>query len=250
MKLFVKAFYPLLVFSLLLAYSGPAIAQSYHLAGTSAQSSGNPSDWIPVVIEVENIAGKEINLRVEITDRSGLPAGWDTQICFFQNCFPPGSTAHEGPMAAGFKEDLDITFITNETPGTGTVKVLITNLDTPSEKTELTYTATTGSTGVTIAPAASSLFLSQNYPNPFSLGKSSMTTVTYRMAEAGNATMKVYNLLGKEVRTLVNEMRPIGKSSVNWDGRDNAGRQVPAGIYVYKLTTNTQTISRRMMITR
>jgi flagellar hook assembly protein FlgD len=126
----------------------------------------------------------------------------------------------------------------------------VTNIDVPSEKTELTFTATTGSTSAAGVPVASELILSQNYPNPFSMSKSNMTTITYRMADAGNATLKIYNLLGKEVRTLVNEMRPLGKSSIGWDGRDNAGRQVPAGIYVYKLTTNTQTLSRRMMITR
>ncbi|MBE0645560.1 MAG: T9SS type A sorting domain-containing protein [Bacteroidetes bacterium] len=250
MKRFVKAFYALLIFSLLVAYSGPVIAQSYHVAATSAQASGSPNDWIPVKIEVENVAGKEINVRVEITDRSGLPTGWDTQICFFQNCFPPGSKLHEGPMATGFKEELDITFITDSTPGTGTVKVMITNLDNTSEKTELTFTATTGQTAVAGVPSASDLILSQNYPNPFSMSKSNNTTITYRMSGSGSASVKVYNLLGKEVRTLVNETRPFGKSSVSWDGRDNAGRQVPAGIYVYKLTTNSQTLSRRMMITR
>lgn len=250
MNRIVKAFFPLLVFSLLLAYTGPAFAQSYKLSGTSKDSTDAPGEWIPVKIACENISGKEINVRIEITDKSGLPADWNTQICFFQNCFPPGSTAHEGPMAAGFKEDIDITFITSTTPGTGTVKVLLTNLDNTSEKTELTFTATTRTVSVYAPPTASEMLLSQNYPNPFTLSKAAGTTISYRMAEAGNVSLKVYNLLGKEVRTLVNEMRPFGKSQVTWDGRDNGGRQVPAGIYVYKITTNSQMLSRRMMITR
>ncbi|MFZ1730974.1 MAG: T9SS type A sorting domain-containing protein [Bacteroidota bacterium] len=250
MNRIVKAFFPLLIFSMLLAYTGPAIAQGYRVAAASAQAAGVPSDWVQVKIELANISGKDLNLRVEITDRSGLPSDWNTQICFFQNCFPPGSTAHEGTMVTDFKEDIDITFITGANPGTATVKVLVTNLDNTNEKTELTFTAITTLASVPGAPTASDLILSQNYPNPFSLGKYNGTTITYRMAESGNATLKVYNLLGKEVLALVNEMRPIGKSSITWDGRDNTGRQVPAGIYVYKLTTNSQTLSRRMMITR
>lgn len=250
MNTIAKMFFSLLIFGLLFASTGPVIAQSYRVAAVSAQSSGVPADWIPVKIEVTNISGKDINLRVEITDKTGLPAEWNTQICFFQNCFPPGSTSHEGPMADGFTEALDITFISPTSPGTATVKVLLTNLDNPIEKTELTFTATTGSTSMSGAPVASELILSQNYPNPFSISKYTGTTITYRMSESGNAALKVYNLLGKEVRTLINEVRPFGKSSITWDGRDNAGRSVPAGIYVYKLTTHAQTLSRRMMITR
>lgn len=250
MKRFETALFPLLILALLLTYSGNIFAQSYHVAASSATKSGLPLDWIPVQIEVENISGRVLNLRVEITDRSGLPAEWDTQICFFENCFPPGSTAHEGTMAVGFKEAFDITFITPSTPGTGTVKALVTNLDNTSEKTELTFTATTMPTSAAGIPAAGELLLSQNYPNPFSHSKSTGTTISYRMTASGNATIKVYNLLGKEVRTLVNEMRPFGRSSVTWDGRDNAGRAVPAGIYMYKLTTNSLTLSRRLMITR
>lgn len=250
MNRIVKAFFPLLIFSLLLAYTGPLMAQGYRVAASSAQASGIPGDWVQVKIELANISGKDLNLRVEITDRSGLPSDWNTQICFFQNCFPPGSSSHEGTMEIDFKEDIDITFITGANPGTGTVKVLVTNLDNTSEKSELTFTAVTGTSAISGIPAASDLILSQNYPNPFAMSKYNGTTITYRMSEPGSATLKVYNLLGKEVRSLVNEMRPFGKSSITWDGRDNTGRQVPAGIYVYKLTTNSQTLSRRMMITR
>jgi hypothetical protein len=245
-----NVFLPFLLLAFLLPVIGPAAAQNFHVASSSAVASGNPMDWVQVKIEVTNVAGKTINLRVEITDRSELAEGWDTQICFFQNCFPPGTTAHDGPMAAGYKEELDITFITNGTPGTGTVKVRVTNLDNTSETADLTFTATTGSTSSAPAPLAGEMMLSQNYPNPFALSKTPATTVTYRMSEAGSMTLKVYNLLGKEVRTLVNEFRPVGKSSVSWDGRDSNGRPVPAGIYVYKLSTRSQTLSRRMMITR
>jgi hypothetical protein len=250
MNRIVKSFFFLLILSLLLAYTGPAIAQSYQVAAASAVATGVTLDWVPVKIEVSNISGRDIRLRVEITDRTGLPADWDTQICFFENCYPPGSVAHEGTMVADFKEAIDITFITSATPGSGWVKVLLTNLDNTSEKTELTFTANTILSAISGVPTASELNLSQNYPNPLAISKSAGTTITYRMSEAGSATLRIYNLLGKEVRSLVNEMRPFGKSSITWDGRDNAGRQVPAGIYVYKLTTNSQTLSRRMMITR
>jgi hypothetical protein len=199
---------------------------------------------------VTNTSGKALNLRIEITDRSNLPAGWETQICFFQNCFPPSVVLKDGTMDADLTEPLDIAFATTSEPASGSVTVVVTNLDNTNEKVELTFAASTMGTSSAGSPVASELLLSQNYPNPFSLSKVPNTTIGYRMAEAGNATIKVYNLLGREVRTLVNEFRPVGKSSVTWNGRDNNGRLLPAGIYMYKLTTKSQTLSRRLMITR
>lgn len=242
-------FLPLLILALLLPVGGPAAAQSFQVASTTAELSGNPGDYLEVKIPVTNISGKALNLRVEITDRSNLPAGWETQICFFQNCFPPSVTTKDGTMDAGFSEPLDIAFSTTSTPASGSVKVVLTNLDNTNEKVEMTFAASTMVTSAS-QPLASDLALSQNFPNPFALSKVPSTTIGYRLSDAGIATLKVYNLLGKEVRTLVNEFRPAGKSQVNWDGRDNNGRPLPAGIYMYKLTTKTQTLSRRLMITR
>ncbi|MBR9977259.1 MAG: T9SS type A sorting domain-containing protein [Bacteroidetes bacterium] len=242
--------FPLLVFALLSMAPTALTGQTFSVAAASAETSGEPTDWIPVIIDVTNISGKPLTLRVEIIDRSGLPEDWDTQICFFQNCFPPGTSMHEGDMATDFKEPLDITFITSSTPASGTVRVRVTNVDDEDENVELTFTAVTGTTSASTAPLANELRLSQNYPNPFALNTNSSTVISYRTPESGMTTLKVYNLLGREVRTLVNEVRPAGRTMVTWNGRDNTGRMVPAGIYVYKLTTNTQSVSRRMMLTR
>ncbi|MBR9975297.1 MAG: T9SS type A sorting domain-containing protein [Bacteroidetes bacterium] len=249
MKYIANAFLPLLILALLLPSAGPASAQSFQVAAMSAEASGNPGDYLEVKIPVTNISGKALNLRIEITDRSNLPEGWETQICFFQNCFPPSVILKDGAMDANLSEPLDIAFSTTSSPASGSVKVVVTNLDNTDEKVELTFSASTLLASAD-RPAASDLLLSQNYPNPFSLTEVPTTTIMYRMAEAGNATLKVYNLLGREVRTLVNEFRPIGRSSVTWNGRDNNGRLLPAGIYMYKLTTKSQTLSRRLMITR
>jgi hypothetical protein len=250
MKYVTKIVFPLFVIALLSVAPAALTGQSFTVAASSAQTSGSPTDWIPVEIDVTNVSGSQLNLRVEIIDRSALPEGWDTQICFFENCFPPGSSMHEGNMAPGHKEPLDITFITSETPSTGTVLVRVTNMDDESEKVELSFTATTGTTSATPAPLANELRLSQNYPNPFAMSQNAITSISFRTPEPGMTTLKVYNLLGKEVRTLVNEVRPAGRTTVTWNGRDNNGRLAPAGIYVYKLTTNTQSVSRRMMLTR
>jgi len=55
--------------------------------------------------------------------------------------------------------------------------------------------------------------------------------------------LKIYNVLGKEVRTLVNGNQTGGNRSVIWDGTDNFGKTVPSGIYIYRLMRNNSYIS-------
>ncbi len=241
---------PFLIAALLLWTTVPVASQSFSVAATSAEGNGDLNGYIPVKIMVTNNTSSTLNLRVAITERGQLPAGWQTQICFFLNCYPPERQEVDGELEANGSEELDITFMTDENPGKGCVEVTVTNLDNTSEKQVLTFCATAGTTSRSSAPAAGSISLEQNYPNPFSAGNSGTTKISYFLPSASPVTLKVYNLLGREVRTLVSEMRSAGKSTAIWDGHDNAGRSVPPGVYLYKLTTNRQTISRRMLYTR
>ena len=50
--------------------------------------------------------------------------------------------------------------------------------------------------------------------------------------------MKIYDILGQEVRTLINENKPAGYHSVVWDGKDNSGQQLSSGVYFYSLKLN------------
>jgi len=74
--------------------------------------------------------------------------------------------------------------------------------------------------------------LAQNFPNPFNPS----TTVRYRLPETAAVRMVVYDILGREVRRLVQEMRTAGEYEVRWDGRDVDGREVGSGIYICRMT--------------
>jgi hypothetical protein len=74
--------------------------------------------------------------------------------------------------------------------------------------------------------------LAQNYPNPFN----AVTCINYQLAQPAFTTIKVYNLSGQLVRTLVKEKKPAGWYSVRWDGRDSSGRTVASGIYFYHIS--------------
>ncbi len=73
--------------------------------------------------------------------------------------------------------------------------------------------------------------LFQNYPNPFNPS----TQIAYDVPRAGDVSLKIYNVRGQLVRTLVNQYVGIGHHVATWDGRDANGNPVPSGVYVYVL---------------
>jgi hypothetical protein len=105
--------------------------------------------------------------------------------------------------------------------------------------------------------------LSQNYPNPFN----PTTTIYYVIPSTGHraksegkgegstlhalrTTLTIYNILGQEVRTLVDEMKGPGEYSVTWDGKDDSGREVASGLYLYRLRAGEFSSTKRMMLAK
>lgn len=86
--------------------------------------------------------------------------------------------------------------------------------------------------------------LQQNYPNPFNPG----TTLPFQLAERGWISLKIFNLMGAEIRTLIDAEQPAGRHQIIWNGLDNAGMPVPAGLYFYQLRTRDGCWSRKMIL--
>ncbi|RKY68366.1 MAG: hypothetical protein DRQ02_04525 [Candidatus Latescibacterota bacterium] len=74
--------------------------------------------------------------------------------------------------------------------------------------------------------------LVQNCPNPFNAA----TCTSYQLAQPAFVTLKLYNLSGQLVKTLVRGEKPAGWHSVGWDGRDSSGRAGASGIYLCHFT--------------
>ncbi|NIR67256.1 MAG: M28 family peptidase, partial [Aliifodinibius sp.] len=88
--------------------------------------------------------------------------------------------------------------------------------------------------------------LEQNYPNPFN----PTTTIRYNLAEATAVVLKIYNILGQEVLTLINEKQTAGEKSIVWNGRNRFGQKVSSGIYIYQLQAGEYLQSRKMVLLR
>ena len=83
--------------------------------------------------------------------------------------------------------------------------------------------------------------LAQNHPNPFN----PTTVISYTLAAASPASLTVYNMLGKEVATLVNGMQPAGQHEVRFEGVNFS-----SGVYLYVLRAGNMTVSRKMMLVK
>lgn len=88
-------------------------------------------------------------------------------------------------------------------------------------------------------PVVENYSLDQNYPNPFNPS----TTIKYSIPEAGLVTLKVYNLLGEEVATLVNEVKTASENSVTF----NASK-LSSGLYIYQIRSKNYSASKKMLL--
>ena len=86
--------------------------------------------------------------------------------------------------------------------------------------------------------------LNNNYPNPFN----PVTKISFSIVETGNVTLKVYNLRGQLIKTLVEEVRETGNYSTIWNGTDDSGKLVTSGVYFYKMKANNYTATKKMIL--
>ena len=101
--------------------------------------------------------------------------------------------------------------------------------------------------GVDDAPAIRTVALHQNWPNPFN----PLTRIGFDLPRETAVTLCIYDLSGRLVRELLTgEILPVGAQAVEWNGRDGAGRDQAAGLYVYRLRVGGVEFTRKMSLVR
>ncbi len=107
--------------------------------------------------------------------------------------------------------------------------VVSTGTDVPSDET-----------------ARSLIQLDQNNPNPFTLS----TTISFSLSTPAPVTLAVYGIQGRLIRTLVSENLGAGRHTISWDGRDESGGDVAAGVYLYRLSSGELEETHKMILVR
>ncbi len=96
--------------------------------------------------------------------------------------------------------------------------------------------------GESIVQIESGLY--QNYPNPFN----PTTTIEYSLAEGSDVLLKIYNLSGKLIRTLVNEYQTAGYYSITWYGDNEVGQEIASGVYFYRIQAGDFVSTKKMVV--
>jgi hypothetical protein len=95
-------------------------------------------------------------------------------------------------------------------------------------------------------PDAAAVFGVRNHPNPFN----PLTTISYTMPRQGHLSLKVFDVRGALVRTLVDAVRPAGEGRAVWDGKNGQGAQVASGVYFYEARTGDEVQIRKMALVK
>jgi len=134
-------------------------------------------------------------------------------------------------------EDITLEAIETEAPYHSLTFVYHQDNEIVTEKPEFNPTRVSMSEVNGLVP--DQFYLAQNYPNPFNPS----TTFKFSLSEAGEVDLSVYNVLGQKVSTVVSGTLDAGQHEVTWDGE-----QFSSGVYFYRLTTPTNTETKKMML--
>jgi flagellar hook assembly protein FlgD len=94
--------------------------------------------------------------------------------------------------------------------------------------------------------SAKDFHIEQNYPNPFN----PTTTIRFGLPEPSDVRLDVYNMTGQHVVTLVSRRLNAGLHSITWDGKDETGKTVASGVYLYRLVTEKFIDAKRMVLVK
>ncbi len=184
-----------------------------------------------------------IGERLMIIDSASGNVDFDSQGWGWNYIYPPGYE-HEtyANEAFGNNHGYDIFCDKN---GDGIMELMVIVSTGPIYEQQLAIVSLVGGqSAAPDAPARPGAALDPARPNPFNPA----TSIDFVMGAEGRAVIRVYDVAGRLVRTLLDERRPAGRHTAVWDGRDDDGRTAASGTYFYQLETEGRTYARKAML--
>jgi hypothetical protein len=206
-------------------------------AAITAEQAVNSSNWRVHWVVVES----------ELPYPQNSPSGYVpfTHHFVHRNMYPD---ANGSPITISQGQTVNVpaTLTLNPAWNAANCRVIVfvqNNTDKKVQNVEYAEVATLTSVGEPVNGLPTTFAVSQNYPNPFN----PTTNIDYAVSKPSFVSVRVYNLLGQEVRTLVSEEKGIGVYLATWDGKDNVGTEVPSGMYLYKVVAGSFSETKKMM---
>lgn len=199
-------------------------------------------------LDLINNSNQELSVTI-VRSTNDLPDGWSSSLCF-DNCFAPfldsistSSDFGSSPLGAGETREISLHVFPAVNEGTGNVKIHIRNEFNLSESYAFDITANSTFTSVEDNSDIIDYKLVQNYPNPFNPS----TNILYTINPTGESTeyvsLKVFDILGREVASLVDEYQKAGNYSVIFNSNN-----LTSGIYFYELKTENYYQIKKMIL--
>ncbi|MBW7856275.1 MAG: hypothetical protein B6D43_00700 [Ignavibacteriales bacterium UTCHB1] len=248
-------FISILSFLSIVPFSQKLNAQSFEFFKLAPQVVSIPyiqdsTQFVQIKAVVKNNTTNTINFRFArlVND---LPAGWETQMCY-DLCYSPFTDSIPllgDPDYVLAPNQIDTFFYIDfigESKGLGTAVVKMYNTADEYDFVQDTFRVGIGSINIeqTGNEISTSYKLEQNYPNPFN----PETTISFSIPMNDKVTLKIYNLLGRELTSLLDN-EPLKAGSYNYNF--NAGNyNLTSGVYFYKLITSEFTDMKKMILVK
>jgi hypothetical protein len=200
-------------------------------------------------IDLKNNTSQDLGVSV-VRRENNLLESWSSSLCF-DNCFAPyldsistSSDFGSSPLAAGETREISLHVFPSVFDGVSTVVLDFINEQNSSEKYSVTFEASTIFVSVNDElNKITDYKLFQNYPNPFNPSTIIDYTIGNKNGASEFVTLKVYDMLGQEVTTLVNRYQTSGNYSVKFNSKN-----LTSGIYFYELKTDNFSKINKMIL--
>jgi len=209
----------------------------------------------PMRVEINNLYPPAPTITINNSDGggNGIGAYWDyINSLGPDNELSPGETSTAkrwefyNPNMVGFYFSCDIYGV----PASSLPKIATGNGNLPFAMTndikQQLVTINRGEINMAEIAVPKEFVLEQSYPNPFN----AETVIKYQLPEPSTVSLKILNLLGQEIRTLIDGQKGAGYHEAIWDGRDNSGKDVASGIYIYRIQAGDFVDMKKMELIR
>jgi len=198
---------------------------------------------------IHNTSSDVVNLAV-VRRLNVIEEGWTSSICVAAICYNEMIDSVSFEMNAGDSIPCGVLVWVNES-GVGTVQLDIFDLNGQSEHVLVDIIFYFNETVSTITDVAGqegpkSFNLMDNYPNPFN----PFTTLRYEILKDEKVEITVYDMSGRVVRKLLNNVQKAGQNHVQWNGLNDQGMTVSSGSYLYNIQAGGHGETRKMVLLR
>jgi len=205
----------------------------------------NGSNWSNIEIDLSSLVGESVYVRFHSDDNDAWAYGWAIDNVLIETTQAWLSVSpSSGALDANVPETIVASFNSaglSEIIYTANLSVVHnTGIDTIAITMDLSET-------VSIAGDISiptTFALHQNYPNPFN----PITTLSYELPKRAFVNITIYDMLGKKVKTLINQSQGAGYKTLKWNATNDYGKPVSAGMYVYTIQAGDYNHKRKMTL--